>query len=164
MSKNSILTKLIWIFASKLFKWFSNNWIFAQKSNFLNMKFWGKCWFEIFWRKKLWFSNTVQVHKKAFFFLKTFKAFVFSLLPKSSYPFIILAKKHEFSIFCQGFLFSPKNTEEFENHNFAISRQKKYLNVRANIAFAKFWILRQNVKINISKYLNFRAKIAFAKI
>ena len=86
----------------------------ARKSNFLNMKFWGKCWFEIFWRKKLWFSNTVQVHKKAFFFLKTFKAFVFSWLPKSSYPFIILAKKHEFSIFCQGFLFSPKNTEELE--------------------------------------------------
>ena len=144
MSKNSILTKVIWIFASKLFKWFSNNWIFAQKSNFLNMKFWGKCWFEIFWRKKLWFSNTVQVHKKAF------KAFVFSLLPKSSYPFIILAKNTNFPFSVKAFYFPLKILK-----NLKIT----ILHFRAEIAFAKIWILRQNVKINISKYLNFRLKI-----
>ena len=133
MSKNSILTKLIWIFASKLFKWFSNNWIFAQKSNFLNMKFWGKCWFEIFWRKKLWFSNTVQVHKKAFFFLENLQSLCFFLAAKIILSFYHTCKKHEFSIFCQGFLFSPKNTQELENHNFAFSRRNS---ICKNLNFA----------------------------
>ena len=92
LSKNSILTKLIWIFASKLFKWFSNNWIFAQKSNFLNMKFWGKCWFEIFWRKKLWFSNTVQVHKKPFF-LENLQSLCFFFAAKIILSFYHTCKK-----------------------------------------------------------------------
>ena len=155
MSKNSILTKLIWIFASKLFKWFSNNWIFAQKSNFLNMKFWGKCWFEIFWRKKLWFSNTVQVHKKAFFSWKPSKPLFFLCCQNHLILLSYLQKNTNFPFSVKAFYFPLKILK-----NWKIT----ILHFRAEIAFAKIWILRQNVKMHISKYLNFRAKIAFAKI